>query len=209
MSKLVKCKACGHEVAKSAKVCPSCGKKLKMPFVTRLIILLVAFVIIGAIGSNKGGSSGSSLSSSSDSSKIPEIKTAKINESFIIGDFQCSIKKVEKLGQIYSSGVLLSEASDGAIYVAVEWSYKNISKEPKSSMWSPSVNLYSPTKIEYDQDSLASGMYAMAIGGGEKFMGDINPDITIKAASVFEVSKALLKDLGWRLEVDGVSIVID
>ena len=32
MSKMIKCKHCGQEIAKSAKVCPSCGGKNKKPF---------------------------------------------------------------------------------------------------------------------------------------------------------------------------------
>ncbi len=50
--KLIACKSCGHEVAKSAKKCPSCGAKLKMgclikSFILLLIILIVVPYIIG------------------------------------------------------------------------------------------------------------------------------------------------------------------
>lgn len=50
MSKLKTCKTCGASVAKSAKVCPACGAKLKIKhpilFVIGLFILMTAFMDI-------------------------------------------------------------------------------------------------------------------------------------------------------------------
>ena len=51
MSKLKNCKSCDHEVASSAKVCPNCGKKLKMGVLLKLLILGVVVAIIAAIAS--------------------------------------------------------------------------------------------------------------------------------------------------------------
>lgn len=44
--KLKECPACGKEVAKSAKVCIHCGKKLKMGFFLKGVIGFFVFVII-------------------------------------------------------------------------------------------------------------------------------------------------------------------
>lgn len=45
-----KCKSCGNEVSKSAKVCPNCGQKLKMGFWAKfgigLVIIIVAVVAL-------------------------------------------------------------------------------------------------------------------------------------------------------------------
>ena len=51
MSKLKNCKSCDHEVASSAKVCPNCGKKLKMGLLLKLLILGGVVAIIAAIAS--------------------------------------------------------------------------------------------------------------------------------------------------------------
>ena len=51
MSKLKNCKSCDHEVASSAKVCPNCGKKLKMGLLLKLLILGGVGGIIAAIAS--------------------------------------------------------------------------------------------------------------------------------------------------------------
>jgi len=55
MPKMIKCKTCGIEIAKSAKSCPSCGAKNKKPIYLRWwFITIVVFFLLGAIGS--GGS---------------------------------------------------------------------------------------------------------------------------------------------------------
>ena len=46
MSDLKKCPSCEKEVAKSAKVCPHCGKKLKMGMFLKLIIGIVVIVVV-------------------------------------------------------------------------------------------------------------------------------------------------------------------
>ena len=46
-SKLKQCPACEKEVAKSAKVCPNCGKKLKMGFFKKALIFFGILIIIG------------------------------------------------------------------------------------------------------------------------------------------------------------------
>jgi len=55
--KIVKCKVCGQDVAKSANACPHCGAKLKK----RHPVLGIIIVIIGLalIGSALGGNSNS------------------------------------------------------------------------------------------------------------------------------------------------------
>lgn len=45
--KLVKCKSCGAEIAKNAKVCPQCGGKNNQPSAGRLVLgLIAAFVVV-------------------------------------------------------------------------------------------------------------------------------------------------------------------
>jgi len=48
-SKLKTCKTCSNQVAKSAKVCPSCGAKLKMGFFYKAIICMFVFTVIGVV----------------------------------------------------------------------------------------------------------------------------------------------------------------
>ena len=44
--KMVKCKVCGADFAKSAKSCPNCGAKNKKPFYMRIWFIALAIVVI-------------------------------------------------------------------------------------------------------------------------------------------------------------------
>lgn len=44
VSKLIKCKSCGNEIAKSAKSCPSCGAKQKWSMTKRLMFAVPLFL---------------------------------------------------------------------------------------------------------------------------------------------------------------------
>jgi RNA polymerase subunit RPABC4/transcription elongation factor Spt4 len=52
--KLIFCKACGKEMAKSAKTCPNCGKRNKKPFWITLVVLVGIVVVLSIIGKNSG-----------------------------------------------------------------------------------------------------------------------------------------------------------
>jgi hypothetical protein len=43
---LINCKVCGQQVSNKAKVCPHCGKKLKMSLGLKIIIGIVALIVI-------------------------------------------------------------------------------------------------------------------------------------------------------------------
>ena len=62
MSKMVKCKTCGADIASSAKSCPSCGAKNKKSIFTKwwfwVIVVIIAVVAVG------GGSSSSDKTNS-------------------------------------------------------------------------------------------------------------------------------------------------
>lgn len=47
-----KCKKCMKDIPVKAKVCPECKSKLTMPVWQKILIVIGAFIVIGAIGSN-------------------------------------------------------------------------------------------------------------------------------------------------------------
>lgn len=54
MAKMIKCKTCGADIARTAKVCPSCGAKQrkKVHIVVALILILALIGVFGAIAGN-------------------------------------------------------------------------------------------------------------------------------------------------------------
>ena len=71
LKKMTKCKSCGSMIAKSAKVCPSCGAKNKKPFYKKWWFWLLVILIIGGLGGQ----------SNSDKDKTPSTVDSTIEES--------------------------------------------------------------------------------------------------------------------------------
>jgi hypothetical protein len=63
---LINCKVCGKEIARSAKVCPHCGKKNKQPVWKIVLIVAVVVIMLSIIGNMP----------SSRTSNTPEASTA-------------------------------------------------------------------------------------------------------------------------------------
>ena len=90
-NKMTTCKTCGKEMAKSAKVCPSCGAKNKKPFFTKpWFIAIVALIIIGAIDSGGKYKSGNTTTvadkTNSDNSEVKDT-TAEITTAIEYTDY--------------------------------------------------------------------------------------------------------------------------
>jgi len=199
---LKKCKECGKEISSKAKVCPSCGAKNKTrsKFIGFLAVILIGIGLIWMI--SDGASAGSS---SSGSSTI----TAKVNETVTTDDFEItvtSIKKLKKVGNEYFN----SEPASGGIYVAIQYTYKNISNEPMTMWDTPSFYLYDSNDVKYKTDSGASMSYATELDLDEKVLSELNPGISANGADVFEVSAERIEEGLWKLKiVADKSIYID
>ncbi|NFN18342.1 DUF3862 domain-containing protein [Clostridium botulinum] len=85
MSKMIKCKTCGADIASSAKTCPSCGAKNKKPFYKKWWVwFIVVIVLIGAAGSGANSNNNSSTEVASSNKVDTKKETTKITyENFL------------------------------------------------------------------------------------------------------------------------------
>ncbi len=85
MSKMIKCKTCGADIASSAKTCPGCGAKNKKPFYKKWWVwFIVVIVLIGAAGSGANSNSNSSTEAASSNKVDTKKETTKITyENFL------------------------------------------------------------------------------------------------------------------------------
>ena len=86
---LIKCKECGHEISKKAKVCPNCGAKNKArtSLFTWLVVLLIGLFVLGKIGggnrtstqsnANKYGATSSTSPQKNVNAAIPTVPVFK------------------------------------------------------------------------------------------------------------------------------------
>ena len=79
---------------------------------------------------------------------------------------------------------------EGANYVVIEYSYKNISKSPISSWNLPEVKLKDSNGAVYRQDADADWYFKDY--SDEKILSDLNPGIKTKGSKIFEVSSDVL-----------------
>jgi hypothetical protein len=95
-----------------------------------------------------------------------------------------------------------STPSEGAVYIAVQYKYKNISTKSIGAFSKPPLKLIDPYGNKYDIDVNASSSYGSENKDNEKVISDLNPGITSKASCVFEVSSELLNKSPWELLVN-------
>jgi RNA polymerase subunit RPABC4/transcription elongation factor Spt4 len=128
MQKMLKCKTCQAEIAKSAKTCPSCGAKNSSPIYAKWWVWAIAVIVVIGIA-NSGKNNATSTSSNNNTTNQAESKKtdnkAKTETIFNIGDvittdkFEITIISVEertKVGTQYFD----SKPSYGGTYVAVK-----------------------------------------------------------------------------------------
>ncbi len=131
-SKLGNCTVCGAEVAKSAKVCPHCGAKLKKGHPV-LIGILVFFVLIAIIASSSGDDEPKKVETSTPTQNVESTPTPTEKEpeadnknSFYAGE-TAELKgvSVTLASVIESTGSTFNVPTDGNVYVLCEFEIAN------------------------------------------------------------------------------------
>lgn len=130
--KLEKCKVCGAEVAKSAKVCPHCGAKLKKghPF---LIGILVFFVLVATIGSSGDDDEPKKVENSTSTQNVETTPTqteqepeAENKNTFYVGETaELNGVSVTLASVTESSGSTYNSPTDGNVFVLCEFEIAN------------------------------------------------------------------------------------
>ena len=124
--KMVSCRTCGADIAKSAKVCPSCGAKNKKPIYKRWWLwVLVVLLVIGMFG---GSGDGEQVEASAPSQNDPKptapvepapepvIEYTEYTVKQLVDDLSANALKAEQTYQgqyVELTGVLSVIDSDG------------------------------------------------------------------------------------------------
>jgi hypothetical protein len=137
----------------------------------------------------------------------PSSERVSVGESAQSGSVEFSVISVKTITSIGDPEMFGAKASEGGVYVVIDYTLENISKKPLGSFSQPSVELISNDGTAYDEDINASSSYATESELDEKILSDLNPGIKVKGAAVFEVSKELFDPSTWSFKVttdDGV-----
>ncbi len=168
--------------------------------VLNIFFSIIVFAIIGSAGEDSKTVPGDSNSQVADQKVSEEKPKWKIGDSIKTEKFDIKIGTVTTKGRI-GNEYLNEKAADGAIFIAVNFNYKNITKEPIGAYSVPKVKIIDPNGTQYDEADSATIYYQTEINLNKKITSDINPGITQKDATVFEVSKELWNSKGWKLVI--------
>lgn len=126
-------------------------------------------------------------------------KTANLNQPFRHNVLEVVVKKVQLTDKV--GGVILNESSlKGVKYLAVDYSYKNISKSPTHER--PELIVVSPDGARYAEDISAGALYAGASADyDEEILSELNPQVHSNGVAVFKVPASIETGSGWKLEV--------
>lgn len=139
MEKMVKCKACGQEIAKSARTCPNCGAKQKKSIGKTIGIALAVVIVIGAIaaaagkddkpkkvesGQNPSSSQGTNQGTNQDVPPSEDQSTFGVGDKVEYNGVYVTLNSVEEL-----SGGEFFAPEEGKVYVSCEFTIENESKD--------------------------------------------------------------------------------
>lgn len=132
MSKLIKCKSCGAEIAKSAKTCPHCGAKKKPGCLSSVLGVIVLFLgimlIVAALGGNdepvaapnKNADTQPQVSQANDTSKNSDKSAFGVGERAEMKDIYVTLESVAE-----SKGSAYNAPTDGNVFVICEFTIEN------------------------------------------------------------------------------------
>lgn len=131
--KMTTCKACGHDIAKSAKSCPHCGarNKKKHPILLGFIIL---FIVVGVLGSTEDSNEPkrTNRTDATNSDAIVETEvattTAQIEKEDVFYVGETAVLKgvsVTLLSVTESTGSDYNKPTDGNVFVLCEFEIAN------------------------------------------------------------------------------------
>ena len=127
--KMTNCKACGHEIAKSAKACPHCGakNKKKHPILLGIVVFFVLIGIIGSKGDNdepktvdNAGAANIGTSVSTNEKAKEEKNEFRIGETAELKGVSVTLVNVTE-----SNGSQFNTPTDGNVFVLCEFEIAN------------------------------------------------------------------------------------
>ena len=131
----------------------------------------------------------------------PSSERAAVGKAVQLDGLEVKVTSVSMSGSV-GKGLFKSKASEGGVYVMVNYSIKNTSTKPVGSFSQPVIYLVSPEGTHYDADIEASGAYATEANLDEKVLSDLNPGITMKGSEVYEISKELFDLSTWSVKIE-------
>lgn len=179
MSKLISCKSCGKEIAKSAKACPHCGAKPKPGCLRIALAVFLIFIGIGLVGS--------ALSGNNEPTKVPTESNAPAAETteapadFTVGDTVTKKDVYVTLVDVREFDGEFLHPEEGNVFVAFELEIENKSDSPLA------ISSLMCFEAYFDDYAANFSLGAETESGSNQLDGEIAPGKKMKGAICYEV----------------------
>jgi len=121
--KMMTCKACGGEMAASAKTCPKCGAKNKKPFYKRVWLWVLIVIAVVAVGSTGGSDSSTEVNSDNGTNSATTDTNKNVvekKEKFEVVNGVEGITVEQDMFSTYFTGVVQNNTDKEYSYVQIE-----------------------------------------------------------------------------------------
>ena len=176
--------------------------------------LIMLVIIAAALGGKSSSTAAKAQAKPSNGTKATPAQSTKaapahaaasapiivVGDTFSTNTFQVTVNKAVLLSEV-GDGFMNDKPAQGAEYVAVVWTYKNVSNKPANTFDTPSVYLLDAHGTKYDEDDDASSTFETQIHATAKTLSDSNPGVTYTDGAVFEVSTQLFNPNTWQILV--------
>lgn len=182
MAKLVKCKTCGAEIAKTAKVCPKCGAKQHTLALSicAVIIVITAFACVLVLANGFGGENPGAKESKKPGADNGAIE---IGETMSSKFFDISIVDAKWTNTLETSLGTVEPKENGKKLLCLIFSAKNTVDETKNlGMFSAYV----------DKQATLQTTVVGGIDNAMVFVGAVASGMEMKAYVVWEIPE------GWK-----------
>jgi len=141
-------------------------------------------------------SCGNPSSSASTSSESPQ--SFQIGDPVRVGGAEITVTDVFQRNDVgRGNQFAYTQAADGGVLIVVHTKIRNIGDTPLKAYNFPDIFLLDENGTKYKEDAGKKAAYAVEYESNKKLVSDLNPDISVNDAAVFEVSKSRFNQSTW------------
>lgn len=181
MSKLISCKSCGKEIAKSAKACPHCGAKPKPGCLRIALAVFLVFIGIGLIGGALSGNDEPTKVPTESNAPVASIETTEAPANFTVGDTVTKKDVYVTLSDVREFDGEYLHPADGNVFVAFELEIENKSDSPLA------ISSLMCFEAYFDDYAANFSLGGQTESGKNQIDGEIAPGKKMKGAICYEV----------------------
>lgn len=132
-NKIIKCKVCGAEIAKSAKVCPSCGAKNKKHTVLAVVLIILGISLLASVFGeadsdpkrvDAGNGDENQPITSQEPEETPEQTVFSVGEQVELNGIYVTLSDVSE-----NAGSSFNKPSDGNVFLICSFDIENNSEK--------------------------------------------------------------------------------